>query len=304
MEFTGERYVPEVAGQIRAEHLHRYALASHVVDRRDVLDVASGEGYGAALLAERAASVIGVDIDPATIAHAREQYAGVGNLSFAVGSCDAIPLPGGAVDVVTSFETIEHHDKHREMMSEIKRVLRRDGTLVISSPNRSIYSDRHGYRNPFHVRELYYDELVALLKDFFRFVVVYGQRYTPGSFVFKLDEASGRPLGAYVVADESLSRGYGRLDDPVYFIAVCSDEVENTRAGEFDSVMVDKGEDTTQELRDECTHLHAQLKEAQTVITNLQGEVDLQQGIVASMKSSKFWKLRDHVLRVKNFAST
>src|SRR5256885_16823278 len=61
MEFTGERYVPSMRGQIKYEHLHRYAIASQLVAGRDVLDLACGEGYGANLLAKRAASVIGVD---------------------------------------------------------------------------------------------------------------------------------------------------------------------------------------------------------------------------------------------------
>ena len=54
--------------------------------------------------------------------------------------CDAIPLPDQSVDLVVSFETIEHHDKHEEMMLEIKRVLRPDGVVIISSPDKQTYS--------------------------------------------------------------------------------------------------------------------------------------------------------------------
>ena len=63
MEFTGERYVPAEDGQIKYEHLHRYALSLNFVSGKRVLDMASGEGYGSALLGSAAASVIGVDID-------------------------------------------------------------------------------------------------------------------------------------------------------------------------------------------------------------------------------------------------
>ena len=48
MDFTGERYVPAIEGQIRYEHLHRYALCLQLVGGKTVLDIASGEGYGAA----------------------------------------------------------------------------------------------------------------------------------------------------------------------------------------------------------------------------------------------------------------
>src|SRR5213076_2544358 len=135
----------------------RYALSLNFVEGKSVLDIASGEGYGAALLASKAQSVTGVDIDPQTVMHAKHTYCNP-KLTFMVGSCDDIPLPDGSFDVVTSFETIEHHDKHEEMLDEIKRVLKPDGVLIISSPNRLTYSDEPGYKNPFHVKELYYDE--------------------------------------------------------------------------------------------------------------------------------------------------
>ena len=74
MDFTGERYVPEIEGQIRYEHLHRYALCLQLVAGKTVLDIASGEGYGSALLASVAKSVTGVDIDAQTVEHARHLY--------------------------------------------------------------------------------------------------------------------------------------------------------------------------------------------------------------------------------------
>ncbi len=46
MEFTGERYLPSVNGEIKYEHLHRYALCLEFVTEKSILDVASGEGYG------------------------------------------------------------------------------------------------------------------------------------------------------------------------------------------------------------------------------------------------------------------
>ena len=59
IEFTGERFVPTEHGVIRQEHLHRYAWCLSMVQGKDVLDVASGEGYGSAMLASRARSVRG-----------------------------------------------------------------------------------------------------------------------------------------------------------------------------------------------------------------------------------------------------
>src|SRR4051812_27173816 len=92
MEFTDERYVPDVRGQIKYEHLHRYALSLDFVVGKSVLDLATGEGYGAALLAQVARSVTGVDIDPAAIEHARYKYYRP-NLNFLVGRCESVPQP-------------------------------------------------------------------------------------------------------------------------------------------------------------------------------------------------------------------
>src|SRR6266496_1635966 len=172
MQFTGERFVPTENGQIKYEHLHRYALSLQLAAGKSVLDIASGEGYGATLLAQVAQSVTGVDIDPETVNYAKHKYY-LPNLKFLVGSCHSIPLPDASVDVVTSFETIEHHDQHDEMMREIKRVLIPNGSLIISTPNRAIYSDDFNTSNPFHVKELYYDEFNQLLKKYFKYVQVY-----------------------------------------------------------------------------------------------------------------------------------
>jgi len=135
LEWTGERYIPGIQGDVAVEHLHRYALARELVHGKDVLDIACGEGYGSNLLIETAQSVIGVDAAEDAIAHARQTYVRSG-LQFEVGRCDAIPLKSNSVDVVVSFETIEHHDRHDEMMAEISRVLRADGVLIVSSPDK------------------------------------------------------------------------------------------------------------------------------------------------------------------------
>jgi SAM-dependent methyltransferase len=82
LTFTGERFTPEVRGAIWYEHWHRYAVAVPLARGLRVLDAACGEGYGSALLARSAASVVGVDVDAGAVAHARERYARA-NLSFA-----------------------------------------------------------------------------------------------------------------------------------------------------------------------------------------------------------------------------
>jgi ubiquinone/menaquinone biosynthesis C-methylase UbiE len=166
LEWTGERYVPGVGGDIELEHLHRYMIARELAKDKVVLDIACGEGYGSNLLAMVASHVVGVDIVEDVIAGARNKYR-QDNLTFKVGSCTDIPLENSSVDLVVCFETIEHHDKHREMLAEIKRVLLPNGILIISSPDKYEYSDKPNYSNPFHVKELYRNEFEDLVTEYF-----------------------------------------------------------------------------------------------------------------------------------------
>ena len=164
--WSGERLETFVFNSTTVEHLHRYAIASGYIKNMIVLDIASGEGYGSNLLAKYAAKVIGVDLDKITIETAKTKYQAA-NLEYRVGSADSIPVESNSIDVVISFETIEHHDKHHEMMKEIKRVLVPNGILIMSSPDKKHYSDERNYKNPFHVKELYLNELKELIGKYF-----------------------------------------------------------------------------------------------------------------------------------------
>lgn len=222
--FTGERFVPgEAEGDIELEHLHRYSLVCALATGKRILDVASGEGYGSAMLAAHAAEVIGVDISEGAIRHASDKYVAP-NLHFVQGSCAALPLPDAAVDMVVSFETIEHHDQHEAMMQEIKRVLRTGGLLVISSPDKLEYSDKPGYANEFHVKELYRSEFQQLLAKHFIHQRLYGQRVAYGSVVLSEDYDGPQQVQSYVLEDHQ-PRVYSGVPHAVYLIAVASDGV-------------------------------------------------------------------------------
>lgn len=172
---TGERMLPEMKDAvILIEHLHRYAMAIEFCKDKIVLDIASGEGYGSNLISRVAKQVIGVDIDELAVQHANEKYKSA-NLFFKQGNAASIPLDNESVDVLVSFETLEHHDKHDEMMQEVKRLLRKDGILIISTPDKKFYSDVPGYHNPYHVKELYSHEFFKLVGDQFAYMEILGQ---------------------------------------------------------------------------------------------------------------------------------
>lgn len=224
MKFTGERYVPSETGEIRYEHLHRYAWCASVLAGKDVLDIACGEGYGAALIAVRATSVIGVDISRDAVEHASTQYSRLSNLRFEQGSAAAIPLQDASVDAVVSFETIEHLLEQEVMLSEIRRVLRPEGFLVISSPNKDVYAKYNGTHNEYHVKELRFDELQALLSVKFPATRYYAQRFTVVSGILPCDSVPGLSIDLFVEDDGDVSLRTPELAEPMYFMAVAAME--------------------------------------------------------------------------------
>ncbi len=223
LSWTGERYVPQLRGTIALEHLHRYAMATEFVSRKRVLDIASGEGYGSEMLAKRAASVVGVDIDEASINHAQKKYQKE-NLIFKQGSCTAIPLADHSVDVVVSFETIEHIKEHEKMFEEIKRVLVPGGLLIMSSPEKHEYTEVPKHYNEFHVKELYYDEFEELVKKSFKNYSILGQRVLYGSGIFPLSEKN---IFGGIYNFDDLPHQLNKqsvFPRPFYLIAICSDQ--------------------------------------------------------------------------------
>jgi SAM-dependent methyltransferase len=179
LPLTGERTVPGVPDET-------YWFERHVVAYRwaadrlatipsatgaapTVLDAGCGEGYGLALLAAALAgpggTVIGVEGDPAVAEHARLRYAPPGGpVRVVTADLAALPLADASVDLAVSLQVVEHLHDVAAALTELRRVLRPGGTLVITTPNRLTFSPgRATPLNPFHVREFTADELAAAL---------------------------------------------------------------------------------------------------------------------------------------------
>jgi ubiquinone/menaquinone biosynthesis C-methylase UbiE len=222
---TGERFLPaQMSGDIELEHLHRYALALELAKGRTVLDIASGEGYGSNLLSQVATAVVGVDISPDAIVYARSRYPR-GNLEFRQGSCAAIPVADHSIDLVVSFETLEHHDQHDVMLAEIKRVLKPDGLLIISTPNKLEYTDLSGAVNPYHVKELYLEEFSSLLARHFLHHTMLSQRIYHASLIAPTVNA---PLNVIsCTGDTQAIIHKPGLHQPIYYVALASDREQH-----------------------------------------------------------------------------
>ena len=274
MKFTGERYVTDLdSAQISYEHWHRYFFSTPVVKDRSVLDIACGEGYGSHLLAERAKSVLGVDISAEAVAYAQKTYHKE-NLSYCQGSVEDIPISGKKkIDIVVSYETIEHvdHDAQKKFLQEVRRILMDDGIFFVSTPNKLLYSDIPKYKNEFHKKEFYEQEFYEFLRSCFKHVSIYGQKICAGSNIWLLNsncetsactEYSIENNGhRFVVGDDS--------KQSLYFIAVCSNK---SIAIEKSSYLLDKTLSILTEKEKQIAHLKRQAREKDALIAVLQNE--------------------------------
>lgn len=181
LKFTGERVVEGNTPQrIWLDHTARYEFATNYVKDKKVLDIACGTGFGSKILQEKGArGVFGVDLSKKAIDFASEKYVGNG-LEFMIGNVLKIDFPDDLFDVIVSFETIEHVKQHEKVLSELRRVLKPSGLLIISSPNRKLTSPGKSIGdspdNVFHVVEYSCGEFVHVLLKYFDVRGLYGQR--------------------------------------------------------------------------------------------------------------------------------
>lgn len=271
LAFSGERMTSAVGGQIEYEHLHRYLFARELCRGLDVIDVASGEGYGAALLAQAARSVVGVELDAPTVAHASAAYDRP-NLRFMEGDARQIPCADATADAVVSFETIEHFYEHAAFLAEIRRVLRPGGRLIISSPDRDVYSPAGRKVNPFHVHELSRAEFSVLLGQSFAHQTMYAQRPLLGSAL--VSEGTDHRTMTFERRDQHLEASVG-LPRALYAVAVASDRPIQ---GLFNSLYIDTSEvDQPETLRGQLAQCKTELVKLTTELGATQAAHDASQ---------------------------
>jgi GT2 family glycosyltransferase/SAM-dependent methyltransferase len=189
IDWTGERCVPWAPDvPVVYEHFHRYLWAAELLSGRRVLDLGSGEGFGAAILAESAEHVIGLEIDELTVEHSRLNYAGP-NLEFDLGTAlDLSSYEDGSFGAVVAFEIIEHVREQEQVLDGLSRLLGEEGILIISTPDRRMYGQARGEPNPFHERELSLEEFLGLLGGHFAHLASWGQHTITGSHLNVLEK--------------------------------------------------------------------------------------------------------------------
>jgi len=178
---TGERTLPDIEEENYwfQRHLFAYRELLPRVDGARVLDLGCGEGYGADLLADRAADVVALDLAPEAVYHARLKYHRP-NLRFDYGDVYALPYPEGSFDAVVSLQVLEHLHEPDRYMREIARVLRMGGRAFLTTPNRLIISPGQDHPVcPFHIFEFDTHQFEEYACRFFGQVDVQGVFHGP-----------------------------------------------------------------------------------------------------------------------------
>lgn len=167
LALTGERTLPDVPDENYwfRRHLAVYEWIAPRVAGMRVLDMACGEGYGSALLARSAASVVGVDANPQAHEHARLRYRAP-NLRFERALVESF---GETTDALVFLQTVEHLNDPRSALLHMRSLVGKRGAVYISTPNVRTLAPPGAERsdNPWHVLEYTPAQFERLCRDCF-----------------------------------------------------------------------------------------------------------------------------------------
>ena len=172
-EFTrqAEAYavMPSVADPGRIARL--VAAVAPIVEAR-VLDVACGPGFLALAFAKRCREAVGIDLTdaPLSIAEKNRQDHALNNVRFQRGDAEQLSFADGEFDAVVCRFALHHMQDPGQVVREMARVCRRQGTIAVEDLVTSEHRERGDYQNKVerlrdlsHTRALPRSELVAVL---------------------------------------------------------------------------------------------------------------------------------------------
>ena len=198
LELTGERTLPGIPEENYwfRRHEAAYLTLRPFVSGAVVLEAGCGEGYGGALLAATANTVIAVDTDQQAAAHAAGSYQTV---DVVRADLHRLPLADGSVEIVSCMQVVEHLKDQEGFLAECARVLRPAGVLLLTTPNRLTFSPgQETPLNPFHTRELSPAELRELVDEHFVVDRLLGLRH--GQRVRRWERSHGSLMAAQLAA--------------------------------------------------------------------------------------------------------
>jgi ubiquinone/menaquinone biosynthesis C-methylase UbiE len=181
-------------------HLSRYVFAAQYLKAPyKVLDIACGIGYGSHYLAKSVLGirVVGIDISEQAIHYGLSHFK-TDTTDFQVGDGTQLHFPDDTFDQIVSFETVEHIPEYNKFLFELRRVLKPNGRLIISTPNREFTNPLGSLdsRPPssHHIREWRISEFMPLLDSLFDNILWYSQITIKHPLIEKAFIVSRRPL--------------------------------------------------------------------------------------------------------------
>ena len=281
LEDTGERMIPEhhKGKNIYGAHIARYQAGLPLAKNKVVLDVACGSGYGAKLISKIARKVIGVDIDGKTIEYAKKNYHAA-NISYKVGSATEIPLGDNSVDTVISYETIEHIDDYNKFLTEVKRVLKPEGQLLISTPN----EDEYTHKNEFHIHEFRYKQIKGVINKYFK----YHKDYFQTHWVYSSILPSELQASEWTKKIQTVNTAPTPPEQCIFFYILCSDKPLNNDIEPIGVISehyrLRDLQEANREVQKTLNEMRMKLNTASTQSQHLRVEL-------SAIKRSKSWKV-------------
>jgi rhamnosyltransferase len=275
----------------RVQDLHRYALASAIVEGA-VLDLGRSSGHGACLLARSARRVVGVDLSPPLVGSTRVEFA-LPSLDHLVAAAEALPFRSATFDWIVSFGTIDRARGNEGVLAEMARVLVPGGRVLLCAPRRPVRREAADGADPFDARGFDPDELRALLAAHFGGVVLFGQRLVAGSVVWDLGPGAP-PLSLDTFPPDS-GLGSEPLDlRPTYLLALCGPPTARRPRPAYASLLAGGGEVLVEvaEREGREAELRQALERARADLDWCYQQWQAREAELGAIRRSRTWRLR------------
>ena len=196
---TSERIIPELYQEsieqwiLLLKHKYAYELAlSKISKENKVLEIGCGDGYGSNILANSGAEIVALDVDPQSIEYAKHKYS-KNNLTFEVFDGSNIPFKDHSFDLILSFQVIEHVANIEIYCKNICRLIKPDGLILITTPNRTyrLTQDQLPW-NPYHLTEYNENTAKEIAKKYFPNYNIYSITASPE--ILEIEKERCRPM--------------------------------------------------------------------------------------------------------------
>jgi SAM-dependent methyltransferase len=317
------------ASEVAYNRLTAYGFARRYVAGKVVADIGWEEvGFGSRLLAETTTSVVGLTGSEDAADLARAVYPAP-NAEYRQADLPNLPYPEGQFDVVVAFGALENLEQPEDLVREARRVLKQDGVLLISVPDKRAFVDGRNPEGTGYRRGMYDVEFQELLGSHFGRVLVYRQGAVAGGLVFPISEelnvasiesaphSSTNPrVGAKPPATRSViavcgdSEALGQqepyllLDRDRRVFDECEDRAEDVELlrGEVRQMQETEAQAFLDALRlrgTEIGYLRARIRNSDAQIHGLKNQIQGLKNQIRDMENSTTWRIFEPYRRLR-----